>query len=227
MKIFSLKCPDCGAPVPRKGSQCESCGSYYEVEGRRTQLSTPAVRLYEGDDQFTFVYGPRSFFLLGRHHLQSHVPVRHREELDKLGISRKAAQVSLSQSGPTIQRIGQSRLVITTKQGVRKELGMFESAPLISGMTIDFGLRRHSWEVRICETSAGQIAVLLIEPDAIVRHLLITDDIDPTTYLDPRENLVHLGVVRPNFKDGWIPTDMEDAGELHSFPIDCRHVWHA
>ncbi|NQV89051.1 MAG: hypothetical protein HQ488_01895 [Parcubacteria group bacterium] len=226
MKVVSLQCPGCAASVSPDGGKCESCGSYYHVLDEATSLITPAVRLFAQDGRFVFVYGPRQSFLLGRHCEQVHVPVRDARDRQRLGVSRKAALVTLSDLGPVIQRVGQSPVTLRGEHGAKRELKDFEMGPLISGMRVSFGLSDHFWMVDVLETASGKVGVLLCEPGGQVRHLLISTNDHPARFLDSDTELTPLGTVRPTFTEGWIPQKMSKAGKPHGFPTACEHVWY-
>ncbi len=223
MKVVSLNCPGCAASVNPDKRTCESCGSYYGVIDGNTALLSPAVRLLQKGRQFTFVYGPRKFFLMGRHCIQAHVPIRHRGNIQSSRISRKAVVVTLTDTGPIIQRVGASKVIIAM-DGTARELSSHEQTPLISGMDISFGLKDHVWNAQVLETASGKIGVLFSEPGDKVRHLLIKDNVEPADLLRSDE-LIPLGVVRRTFTDPWIPTQMEEENEHYSFPAQCDHVW--
>ena len=226
MRVVSLQCPSCAASVSPEEKKCESCGSYYAVVEGSTSLLAPAVRLFKSGGQFTFVYGPRKFFLMGRHSRQAHVPVRDKEDIEKLGISRKAALVTFAEIGPAIERIGKSPMRVAMEHGSPRDLEVNERVPLISGMTINFGLKGHVWTVQILETTSGKTGVLFSEPGDRVRHLLVADNVAPARFLGSDAQLDDLGGVRNSFLDDWVPVLMKEAGKSHSFPTECSHVWH-
>jgi hypothetical protein len=225
MRVISLQCPSCAASVSPGGNKCESCGSYYVVMEGITSLLTPAVRLYKSGDQFTFVYGPRKFFLMGRHSRQAHVPIRNREDVEKAGISRLAVRVILGENGPCIQRMGRSPVKIVKPHGSSRDLNPDEEVPLISGMSIGFGLKDHFWRVRLIEKASYKTGVLFSEPGGRVHHLLVADYVVPARFIRTDARLFDLGTVRRSFDEGWAPVLLEEAGESHDFPAECDHLW--
>ncbi len=157
--------------------------------------------------------------------MNAHVPVRDARNRGLCGVSRKAALVMLSDLGPAIQRVGRSPVCLRGEHGSKRDLPDYGMGPLVSGMSVYFGLSGHSWKVQLLETASGKQGVLFCEPGDQVRHLLISTNTDPARFFGAGTQLGLLGTVRSTFTEGWIPQEMKKAGKPHTFPGSCEHVW--
>ena len=91
-----MNCPNCSAPL--HGPRCEYC------ETNVTPVIPPAVRLKVQEPLYscTLVYRHKGINTLGRHHEKADVPVRVKDNLKFMGISRRLAQIVLESSRATL-----------------------------------------------------------------------------------------------------------------------------
>lgn len=219
---MTTTCTQCSAPL-ENASRCDHCGV------RIVPVPIPAVQLtlMQPLGHCLLAYRHKGVFTLGRHDVQADVPVRIRDNLGFLGISRQSAQIVLESSRATIIRIGESPLSIQ-RDTTRIPLEMNKRYRLENGDRIILadspkeGIELR-WGVRFIQGPGQDLTVALDEP-MVVTHLLLGANVHPDVFLR-NDHSGGVYTARSEYGRPWELAELLET-DLSHLKMSLQHVSH-